>query len=305
MLETNALGAVAALGSAASWAVGAFLFKSLGEKLSPLAMTLAKGACSVALLGIAVLLIGPAPIDTQSLVYLVVSGVVGIALGDTFFFRALQGLTPQALLVLMVLGQVMTIVLAVVFLEEKVPLIAVVGIPAVLLGVVMVLRATATDEGGKTRVDGLVFGILAVACTAVSIVILKKGLGEQSHTVQATFVRMVSGTVGIFAYGMLTRQIAGWMSPLADRKLASRFVLAVGVVAFGGFWLGTVATKYCPVAIASTLISTEPAFGLIIAATVRRERVPRSAVIGTAITLAGVALLSVPGIGAWFDQQIQ
>jgi predicted methyltransferase len=42
MLRENVIGITAALGSAASWAVGSFLFKSLGEVFSPLAMTLSK-----------------------------------------------------------------------------------------------------------------------------------------------------------------------------------------------------------------------------------------------------------------------
>jgi drug/metabolite transporter (DMT)-like permease len=303
MQETTALGAIAALGSAASWAIGAFLFKSLGERLSPLAMTLAKGVCSLLLLGAAVLLIGAAPLDYQSMALLALSGVIGIAFGDTFFFRALQGLAPQALLVLMVLGQILTIGLAVIFLQEQLPLIAVIGIPMVLAGVVIVLRAT-SNEGGTTRLDGVIFGLLSVTCMAVSVVIAKKGLGPQSDTIQATFVRMLSGTAGVFAYGIVTRQVNGWITPFRDRKLASRFVLAVGVVAFGGFWLGIVAVKYCSVAIASTLTSTEPAFGLVIAAAILRERVSRMAVIGTAITFVGVVVLSVPDIAIWFRQRI-
>ncbi len=47
MLRENATGITAALVSAASWAVGSFLFKSLGEVFSPLAMTLSKGVFSL------------------------------------------------------------------------------------------------------------------------------------------------------------------------------------------------------------------------------------------------------------------
>lgn len=300
MQETTALGAIAALGSAASWAIGAFLFKSLGERLSPLAMTLAKGVCSLLLLGTAVLLIGAAPLDYQSMALLALSGVIGIAFGDTFFFRALQGLAPQALLVLMVLGQILTIGLAVIFLQEQLPLIAVVGIPMVLAGVVIVLRATSNEGGGTTRFDGVIFGLLSVSCMAASVVIAKKGLGPQSDTIQATFVRMLSGTLGVFAYGIVFGRVKGWITPFQDRKLAARFVLAVSVVAFGGFWLGIVAVKYCSVAVASTLTSTEPAFGLLFASAILRERVSRMAVFGTAVTFVGVVILSVPDIATWF-----
>lgn len=302
MLETNALGSAAALGSAVSWAIGAFLFKGLGETLSPLAMTLAKGVCSLVFLGLAMIFLGTTPMDWQSMAYLVASGVIGIAVGDTFFFRALQGLAPQALLVLMVLGQVFTIALAVVVLDETLTRAAAVGIGLVLIGVVLVLRGTSSGEGGVTKVQGVIFGLLAVLCMAIASVIAKKGLGPQSDTIQATFIRMAAGTVGVFGFGVANRQVAGWLTPFRERKLASRFALAVSVVTFGGFWLGMVAFKYTSVVIASTLTSTEPAFGLIIAVLVMRERVSRQAVIGTAVTLTGVLVLSVPQMNGWLQK---
>ena len=171
MLEKDALGAIAALGSAASWAIGAFLFKALGEILSPLAMTLSKGVLSLLLLGLAVVIVGSSPMDVQSLLLLATSGMIGIAIGDTLFFRALQGLRPQAMLVLMVVGQVLTIGMAVVFLGESLSISAAIAIAIVLAGVVLVLRTTSPVEGGANRLQGVIFGLLAVTCMAVSTVI--------------------------------------------------------------------------------------------------------------------------------------
>lgn len=299
MPDTSALGAVAALGSAASWAIGAFLFKALGEILSPLAMTLAKGACSLVILGIATLALGATPMDWEPLAYLVASGIIGIAIGDTFFFRSLQGLAPQSLLVLMVVGQVLTIGLSVVVLGERLSLIAIGGIVFVLIGVVTVLRATSTGDTGTTKVEGVIFGLLSVSCMAVSSLLLKKGLGPQSDTMQASFIRMLAGTAGVFAYGVTTRRVSGWIRPFADRRLMARFVFAVTVVTFGGFWLNAVAFKYTTIAIASTLTSTEPAFGLVIAGVFLREKIPSLAVAGTVVTLAGILVLSVPDVTAW------
>ena len=120
-----AIGAGAALGSAASWALGAILFKKLGESLSSLAMTLVKGAASLLLLGLALLAVraGIVPgiqweiIGNKDLALLALSGVLGIAVGDTLFFEALQELGPHLLVVLILLGQVLTVVLAVIFFK--------------------------------------------------------------------------------------------------------------------------------------------------------------------------------------------
>ncbi len=75
----------AALGSAASWAAGSVLFKMLGDKLQPIPLTFAKGVMGVVMLGLALLCIGPRSMDFQPLLLLTLSGLLGIAIGDTFF----------------------------------------------------------------------------------------------------------------------------------------------------------------------------------------------------------------------------
>jgi drug/metabolite transporter (DMT)-like permease len=305
MQEHYALGAAAALGSAASWAVGAFLFKALGESLTPLAMTLAKGVCSLAILGTAIFVLGPAGMEGRAVALLALSGLLGIALGDTFFFRALRGLSPLSLLVMMVLGQVLTVGAAVAFLNESLSTAAALGIPLVLGGVVLVLWSTSSGEGATTRWDGVFYGLLAVLCMAASTVILKLVVGTDRNPGQPNFirdsiqelvVRMLAGTAGVLLVGIVTAQVKGWAAPFQQRKLAGRFVLAVAVIAFGGFWLSQVALTLTTVAVASILTATEPVFALVIGAIFYRERTPLMACIGTVITFAGVVILAAPGV---------
>src|ERR1044071_3358577 len=100
-MDSNSIGILAALGSAASWALGAVLFKQVGEKLSSPAMTLVKSFISAALLGLVLLVIGYTKVPPNALGLLVLSGVLGIAIGDTLFFAALKELTPHTLIMLL------------------------------------------------------------------------------------------------------------------------------------------------------------------------------------------------------------
>src|SRR5436190_5505810 len=118
-MDPKTIGILAALGCAASWALGAVLFKKVGERLSSPAMTLVKAFMSSALLGMVLLLIGYTRVSTEVLFLLVLSGVLGIAIGDTLFFAALKELTPHTLIMLLAGGQVLTVLLAVVFLGES------------------------------------------------------------------------------------------------------------------------------------------------------------------------------------------
>ena len=284
------IGIAAALGSAASWAVGSILFKQLGERISSLALTLSKGMVSVALLGVAVALTGYQTIDRQPLLLLILSGLLGVALGDTFFFEALQDLGPHALVVLLMLGQVFTIILAVLFLGEMPTPAGWLGIALVVLGIAMVLLTKLSSEKQASRLRGIIFGLLSVLCMSVSIIIAKQALLSVS-AIQATFIRMLSGTLAMFFFGSVTQRLARWAMPFKDLKLVGFFLVSVCIVTFGGFWLSLVAIKNVSVPIANTLNSTEPLFVLPLAATFLKEPISLAAVIGTLISILGIVLI--------------
>ena len=289
-MDPKLIGIAAALGSAASWALGSILFKRLGERLSSPAMTLAKQIISVVFLAAALALVGFQPLATDDLLLLVVSGLLGIALGDTFFFAALQDLGPVALIVLLTLGQVLTVVLAVVYLGESPAPWAWMGIGLVICGVGTVLLGKVGGEQGVTGRRGMLFGLLSVVCMSVSMIIAKEGLDSVS-ALQATFLRMAAGAVGMFLFGLASGRLRDWLLPFRDLRLGAGFLAAVMLVTFGGFWLSLVAIKYVDVSVANTLGSIEPVFVLPFAVVFLKEKATWSTVLGTLTTVAGVVLL--------------
>jgi len=290
LIDPQVIGVTAALTSGASWALGSILFKKLGETLSPLAMTLAKGIISVVLLGIALFFCGFTSLATEPLLLMAASGVLGIAIADSLFFDALQDLGPHALAVLMMLGMVVTPVMAVVFLGESPKPSTLSGIVLVVAGIGVVLYAKLTGNAQRSSVRGVILGSLSVLCMAVSMIIAKKGL-ESISAIQATFIRMLAGTAAMLFLGVTAGRLGKWMLPFREPKLLSFFVLAVCVVTFGGFWLSLVAIKHVDVSIAYTLNSTEPLFILPLAALLLKEKITLRAFLGTAVALVGIGLL--------------
>jgi drug/metabolite transporter (DMT)-like permease len=230
---------------------------------------------------------------------LALSGAIGIALGDTFFFQALKDLGPALVVILIMLGQVLTAALGIVFLREGLTWMKGMGILLVIAGVGVVMSTKLTGERQPSHVRGIIFGLLSVVCMAIAGLITKVALKDDSDTVLATFIRMLAGTLLMLVVGLGTRQMGRWVSPFQDRALAGRFVLATAVVTFGGFWLTTVAFKYAELSVANTLSSVEPLFVLPLAAIFCNERVTWSAIFGTAVAVAGIVLLvSFQPVGA-------
>ncbi|MCM2359246.1 MAG: DMT family transporter [Geobacteraceae bacterium] len=287
---------LAALGSAASWSLGAVLFKGLGESLSSFAMTLVKGGVSVFLLGALTLLTGGyANIGGEAYLYLILSGILGIALSDTFFFSALKEVSPQTITLLFTFGQVVTVLLAVLLLGETLPLQGWGGIALIITGITIGMFPGFAEKG-QSSLRGIVFGLISILLMSFSVILTKKGLAEVS-TLYATFLRMLAGTLGMLLVGIATRRLGGWVTPFRDPRLMTRFTLSVCVITFGGFWLAIVAFKYTSVAVANSLISTEPIFVLPVAALLLKEKVTVHAVAGAVIATVGVIVLCTGGSG--------
>jgi drug/metabolite transporter (DMT)-like permease len=301
-MDRKALGVAAALGSAAAWAAGALLFKRIGEIMSPFAMTLTKGTISIVLLAVALLAVEYRrgskekpfsrlrTIDRRSLLLLVISGFVGISVADTCFFAALSLLSPHTVVLLMMVGFILTPLLAMVFLREPSTLARWLGIALVLGGIMLVLTTGTAEEAADTRVRGIILGLLSVISMSVSFVIAKKAL-ESMTALQGTFVRMLIGTLGMLVFGALTGRLRTWVLPLSDPGLVTYFVAAVAVITFGGFWLTHVAIKNVDLTIANTLMATEPVFVLIFGALFLGNRITLIACAGTVLALSGVTVL--------------
>jgi drug/metabolite transporter (DMT)-like permease len=291
-VNSQVFGIGAALISAAAWAAGAILYKKFGENVSSVGMNLAKGAINLFLLAVTVLLLGQEHVDLESFLLLGVSGLLGISLGDTFFFEALQKLGPHVLVVLSLLGQVLTVLFAIFFLGERLTTTMWVGILMVISGVAVVVYTRISDTTKKNSIGGIFYGLMAVLCMSVSVIIAKKGLASVS-AVQATFIRMLWGTTGLLLWGLATGRLREWVAPFREIKLMKNFFLLVCLVSFGGFWLFHVAVKYTEVSIANTLSATEPLFVIPLAALFLNEKITWSALTGTVVSVGGIVLLCV------------
>jgi drug/metabolite transporter (DMT)-like permease len=300
----RSIGIAASLGSAASWAAGALLFNRIAERMDAMAMTLAKSAASIVLLGLALVIVESRrgggetlfarlrKTDGRSLGLLALSGILGISVADTFFFRALHLLSPLSVVLLMMIGFVLTPMLAMIFLKEESSLARWLGIALVIQGIGVVMASNPGDEAGAVRLEGVVYGVLSVVSMSVSYVVAKKAL-ESLTALQGTVVRMTVGSIGVFVVGLIGGRLGDWIGPLRDPGFLLFFLAAVAVVTFGGFWLTLVAIKNVDLSIANTLMATEPLFVLLIGAILFGEPLTLLAALGTVVALEGAAVLIV------------
>ena len=100
------LGYIAAIASAASWAFATVMFDRIGKFINYAGITFLKGVFSIMMMvGLVIWSGGLAECDFADFLVLALSGIIGIAVGDTLFFRSLQDLGAKMQVLFFMLGQ--------------------------------------------------------------------------------------------------------------------------------------------------------------------------------------------------------
>lgn len=86
------MGVFAALGTALCWAIAARLFRGTGNAFSPLTMNFWKGLISIAILAVVLVVVQPTGLSTHAILWLLLSGLIGIGIGDTCFLKPYKAL---------------------------------------------------------------------------------------------------------------------------------------------------------------------------------------------------------------------
>ena len=259
-----------------------------------MAINLSKGLVALFCLG-ALLLLGGAEFDISntSALALALSGIIGICLGDTLYFLTLARLGARLTLLLGSLIPVTTAIIAVMFLGEVVSVVAWLGIGLTIAGVTYVLwQRTSTQHGVGSWRSGMFFGLLFVVANALGIIASKVGV-QEVPALEATFIRQAWAIAGLTFWGLMMRDLLGWVRPLRNKQLLKTLLVAAVIGAFLGTWLSIVALKYTHVAVAAALNSTSPLFVLPLAMLMLKERIQAREVAG--------ALAAVAGVGVYFS----
>ena len=292
-LDIHIWGGIAALASAASWALCAILWRNIGETISPLSMNLYRGIISCLFLTVALLFTGPMSMAASDFWFLACSGVLGIALGDTLFFMSLMNLGPRLVSLLGTLTPVLVTIFAIIFLGEKPTLVVITGIILIVAGIVWVLwEKTPQTQIVKNKSLGIRYGVLSMTCMAGGIILTKIGV-TSVPTLQATLIRLLGGVAGLLCWGYFTRTLKDCLIPIRNIALFKQIFVVVLIGTFGGFWLFVVSLKYMDTAVASTLNTTTPLFVLPLAAWMLKEKISPKACWGAGIVVTGITLIII------------
>jgi drug/metabolite transporter (DMT)-like permease len=224
------------------------------------------------------------------------SGIVGLALGDAFLFRSYQLVGPRIGLLLLSLAPVFGAAIAGLFFGEKLSTLQFMGMAVTLAGIgwVVLTRPAlqAGEEQTRLSAQGVLFGMIAALGQAGGLVLSKQGMTGDFPPFAGTIIRMTAAIVFLWV-------MAGFQKQVGETTGAIRaHPTALGWTAFGAFFgpvigvsASLLAIQHAEIGVASTLMALPPVFMLPISYFVFKERFGWQAVAGTLLAITGVALL--------------
>jgi len=291
------LGELAALGASVSFAIGTSLSALAGRELGSTVLNRIRLVMASLLLMLTHwLLLGslwPSQLATEGGLWLALSGVVGLVIGDAFLFQAFVLVGPRLPMLMMSLAPILAALQAWLILDEVLSLQQMLGILITLAGIGwVVLDGNNLQHRTPHYHRAILFGLFGAIGQASGLVLAKNGLLDGFSAVSGNLVRMLAAAIVIWSLTFLQGQLKPTITTLNGNwkglglaMLASIFGPVVGVS------LGLYSIQHTSIGIASTLMALPPILLLPIGYFVFKDRFGWGAVAGTLLAMFGVGML--------------
>lgn len=294
------VGELAALITSVCWAFTGVFFTVSGRRVGSQTVNLARLALALIILSVAHRLTDGAWLPWQAEPYrwgwLTLSGVIGLTLGDASLFQALVYIGPRLSTLLMATVPLQSTILAWVLLGQRLEAMDLLAVPLTTAGVAWVVMERRSENGSASRGPkfrvGVLLGLGGALGQALGLITSRLGLEGDFSPISATLIRMLAATAALWGVSLLS---GGGRRALASLRADRRaLVIILGGTLVGpvlGVTLSLAAIQRAPIGIASTLMSLTPIAILPLVYFFFGERVSLSALSGTVVALAGVALI--------------
>jgi len=300
------IGELAALLTAVCFSASSIFFTRAGKIYGALVSNRLRLAVAVILLLTSHWIIFgyPIPVDAgvERWLWLGSSGIIGLAIGDFFLFKAYVTIGPRLGLLFLSLSPAVATILAWFVLGETLDAGSLLGILLTLAGITWVVMesnpngkpssVSAPIEQQNTYRKGIIAGLLAATGQALGVVLAKNGLAGDFPALSGNVIRMTAAFTTLWGVTILQRQVSMTVQRVKQEKSGMLYIL--GGAFFGpliGVSLSLFAIQNTNVGIASTIIALPPIFLLPVGHFVFKEKITWQAVAGTLLALGGVALL--------------
>ena len=290
---------LAALSAAFCWALSGLISINAIRKLGPLAFNRVRMSFVFLLLAGISLLTGEwreFPLDTIQT--LMISGLIGIFLGDTALFAALQRLGPSRTSIVFTFHAPMTVIMGWFILEEHLPWLTLLGCGIVTVGVLIAILGRRNNKEpqsidstqGRLRY-GIALGLLAAFGQAAGSIIARPIMVEGVDPVTASAIRVGISALCLLCLGFLPNPLFRPKTHYTPKLIG--IIMLSGLLAMGiGMTLLLYGLAIGDAGVVSTLAATQPVLILPLLWLSTGKSPPLMAWFSAVLTLIGLALIT-------------
>ena len=311
-------GESSALATAICWSFTAIFFSEAGRRIGSFRVNSIRLLFAVAIYTVVLLVttgrIFPEDLNQDQVLILALSGLIGLVIGDGCGFKALVMIGPRLTTLLWGTAPIMAVVIAWLFLGERLDLVHMTGVAITIGGVSWVVserrfknrnhfNLTPDHPDSGTLLKGVLLGLMAAFGQAAGLVLSKHAMlnaGGTLDALPASFLRMLSSAIMIWLFAAVRGKL---LDTLRGLRHGSAMFFALGGAVFGpflGVWTSLIAVAHIPAGIAATLNATTPIWIIPNVIIFYKEKVSLRAVFGAIIAVVGVAILfladEIPGL---------
>jgi len=283
-----------ALSSALCWALAVILLRRSGETLPAFELNLFKNCFGLVLMVPTVLVFFGLKLPDYTVSELLIvfaSGLIGIALADTWYLQALNLMGASRTGIVASLFAPFVILLSTVFLGERMVAWQWAGFFLVVAGVLLVTwRVNRSSVDGDDLRKGAVLGIGAMLMMAIGIVMVKEIL-ESRPFLWTVELRLAGGVAGMMIFMLARGRWHTTMQSFRQPQPWGTIILASFLAAYLSLLLWLAGYKLIDASVASVLNETNGAFIILLAWLMLGEKISRRKLAGISLTLGGVLIM--------------
>lgn len=292
------IGEFAAVSAAVLWSFGSFVFTNVSFKIGTLQLNVWRLVSASILLSATIFLFQiNFHFTLYQFIFLTLSGILGLVLGDSFLFKAFTEIGPRVSMLVMSSNPAIAATMAFFLLNESLSIYSVLGMFLTILGIYIVIsnQSLGSQSRFKLNTKGIFYAFMGAVGQSSGLIFAKVAMLQSPiDGLVATLIRIVTSTFLLVIIGIFSKKLK---SPLIlfknNYKLIGLIVLGSILGPYLGITSSYIAIMHTKVGIASTLMALVPIIMLPLSVVIYKEKLQLSSIIGALIAFGGVALLFI------------
>ncbi len=288
------IGIFAAFGATISWTYACSIWRTQTNIYKPIEINFLKNVIAFVIFSPVILFFNYS-VHYKYFLILLLSGVIGIGLGDTLYLKSLNLIGTRKTLSIEALSPLIAAIIGTLFIDDHLNINAWIGIVIVTGALVKIIRKKSylQDKDSKlvinnNSLDKYVYAFLSVICAVFAALLSRFVLIESDLTpIFTTEIRLFGSIIFLF---LITKMKLKFFINNFDSKEKNQFLISILMGTNIGILLQQIVFESLPLGIGWTLLSTSPIISLLF--TKKEEGILTTEIIVTTFLLfIGICLI--------------